>query len=375
MLKELKEKSTKQTRVAVIICVIISIGLFACAWFTGFHVLLNGKVDLYDLKDDEIGKQKQYVKAEIFAVMDYYVYTTEDGETKEKEYIIPVGEKSYIGLVARGYNMKKCDELIQETTKYFNGESKELSEYLWVEGTILPMSEESLKYYKQYYATLGWSEEELKAFLPYYLKIDYIGMFDASFLYLLCILAVVPILIAIWKILKNARGGYYKMVTDYCKKAPNYDHAMAELDRFYHATAPVYGFRIARDFFMAPNGVKTILFESRELLWAYLVTTTHRTNGIKTGTTYSIKLNLRDGKRYDITLTKAQVEDLLQVIAQRLPYVFIGYDKELDKAYKQSSGRQELIAAADRRMAEMNMAETGMPEMNMPEMNMPGINM
>lgn len=369
MLKELKEKSTKQTRAAVIICVLISIALVACAWFTGFHVLLNGKVDLKDLKDEEIGKQKQYVKANIFIVMDYYAYTEEDGETKEKEYIIPVGEKSYMGLVARGDNMKKCDELMQETEKYFNGESKKFSEYLWVEGTILPMSEESLKYYKQYYVTLGWSEEELEAFLPYYLKIDYIGMFDASFLYLLCILAVVPILIAIWKIVKNARGGYYKMVTDYCKKAHNYDHAMAELDRFYHATAPVYGFRIARNFFMAPSGVKTILFESRELLWAYKITTTHRTNGIKTGTSYSVMLKLRNGRNYNIGLGEQQVEDVLEVIGQRLPFVFIGYDKELERAYNNTQRRQELIAAADGRIAEMNMPEMSMPEMNMPEMN------
>lgn len=165
------------------------------------------------------------------------------------------------------------------------------------------------------------------------------------------------------------------MVTDYCKKAHNYDQAMAELERFYQATAPIYGFRIAGDFFMAPCGIKTIFFESRELLWTYLVTTTHRTNGIKTGTTYSIKLNLRNGKSYDITLTKEQVEELLQVIAQRLPYVFVGYDKELERAYKQSQGRQELSAATDRRMAEMNMAESGMPEINMPEINMPGMNM
>ncbi|MBD5105885.1 MAG: hypothetical protein HDT41_02720 [Lachnospiraceae bacterium] len=369
MLKELKEKSTKQTRVAVILCVIISIALVAVAWFTGFHVLLNGKVDLDDLKDDEIGKQKQYVKAKIFTVMDYYAYTEEDGETKEKEYIIPVGEKSYMGLVARGDNMKKCDELMQETEKYFNGESKEFSEYLWVEGTILPMSEESLKYYKQYYVTLGWSEEELEAFLPYYLGVNEIDGLDKDILYFLCVLAVVPILIAIWKIVKNARGGYYKMITEYCKKAPNYDQAMAELERFYQATAPVHGFRVARDFIMAPNGVKTILLESKELLWAYPVTTTHRTNGIKTGTSYSVMLKLRDGRNYNIGLGKQQVEDVIAMIGQRLPFVFIGYDKELEKAYNYSKRRQELIAAADRRIAEMDMAEMGMPKMNMPEMN------
>ncbi len=375
MLKELKEKSAKQTRAAVIVCVIISVALLAFVWFTGFHVLLNGKVDLYDLKDDEIGTKQQYVKAEIYMVMDYYAYTTEDGETKEKEYIIPVGEESCIGLVARYDNMNKCDELIEETEKYMNGETEGIIVPLQVEGTILPMSEDSLKYYKQYYASLGWSEEDLEAFLPYYLKIDYIGSYEAGFLYFVCVLAAVPILIAIWKIVKNSKGGYYSMVTDYCKKAHNYDQAMAELERFYQATAPVYGFRISRDFFMAPCGVKTIFFESRELLWTYLVTTTHRTNGIKTGTTYSIKLNLRDGKSYDISLTKAQVEELLQVIARRLPYVFVGYDKELEKAYRKSPGRQELSAAADRRMAEMNMAEGGMPEINMPEMNMPGMNM
>lgn len=369
MLKELKEKSTKQTRNAVIICVIISIALVAVAWFTGFHVLVNGKVNLYDLKDEEIGKQKQYVSADIYAIMDYYAYTTTDGKTTEKEYIIPVGEKSYIGLVVRGNDMKKCDEIMQETADYLNGESEQLPKSLQVEGTIMPMSEDSLKYYKQYYVATGWSEEELEAFLPYYLGVNEIGGLDKDILYFLCVLAVVPILIAIWKIVKNARGGYYKMITEYCKKAPNYDQAMAELERFYQATAPVHGFRVARDFIMAPNGVKTILLESKELLWAYKITTTHRTNGIKTGTSYSVMLKLRNGRNFNLGLGEQQVEDVLAIIGQRLPFVFIGYDKELERTYNHSKRRQELIVAADRRIAEMDMTEMSMPEMNMPEMN------
>ncbi|MBD5544235.1 MAG: hypothetical protein HDR01_08375 [Lachnospiraceae bacterium] len=366
MLQELKEKSSKQTKTAVIICLIISVALLVGAWFAGLSELAKGTANLNDLMDDEIGKR--YVKADIYAVMDYYAYTTEDGETVEKEYIIPVGEESYMGLVVRDSNIRKCDELIEATTAYMNGEIDTLSTPFHVKGTILPMEEESLKYYKQYYEAIGWTDEELEVFLPYYLKVDYIGEWHCSGIYLICLLALIPILIAIWKILKNARGGYYKMVTAYCKKAPDYDRAMADLDRFYRTTAPVHGFRIARDFFMAPNGSNVLLLESKELLWAHQVTTTHRTNGIKTGTSYSIKLNLRSGKNYNIGLSEQQVQDVLEAIGRTLPFVFIGYDDELSAAYHRR--RQELIAAADRRMAEMNM-----PEMNMPEMNMPGMNM
>lgn len=369
MLKELKEKSTKQTRGVAIFCAVISIALLIGAWFAGFHVLVKGKTYLNEMKDEEIGKEKQYVEADIYAIMDYYAYTTEDGKTTEKEYIIPVGEKSYIGLVVKYSSIEKCDEMVQETLDYMNGESEQLPTAFRVKGTILPMEEESFKYYKQYYEAIGWSEEEQEAFLPYYLKVDFIGTWHCSGLYLICILAVVPILIAVWKIVKNARGGYYKMITEYCKKAPNYDQAMAELERFYQATAPVHGFRIARDFIMAPNGASTILLESKELLWAYKITTTHRTNGIKTGTSYSVMLKLRNGRNFNLGLGEQQVEDVLAMIGQRLPFVFIGYDKELERAYNNSQRRQELIAAADGRIAEMNMAEMGMPEMNMPEMN------
>ncbi|MCM1161061.1 MAG: hypothetical protein NC412_07540 [Roseburia sp.] len=369
MLQELKEKSTKHTRGAVIVCVIISVALLVGAWFAGFNVLVKGKAYLNEMKDEEFGKEKQYVEADIYAIMDYYAYTTEDGKTTEKEYIIPVGEESYIGLVVKKSNLDQCDKIVQQTLDYMNGESEEISNVLHVKGTILPMSEDSLKYYKQYYEAIGWSEEELKAFLPYYLKVDYIGSCHCSGIYMLCIFAAIPVLIAVWKLLKNARGGYYKMVTQYCKKAPDYDRAMAELERFYQATAPVYGFRIARDFIMAPNGADTILIESKELLWAYKITTTHRTNGIKTGTSYSVMLKLRNGKNYNLGLSEQQVEDILEIIGQRLPFVFIGFDRELERAYNNKNSRQELIAAADRRIAEMNMAENDMLQMNMPEMN------
>lgn len=350
MLKELKAKSMKRGMITAGILIAIALVLAIVMWFLGLHYLFGTKGNLDTMKDEEIGEM--YAEGEIYAIMDYYAYTTEDSKTVEKEYFIPVGEESYIGLVAPKAYLEQCDKLMKETQDYMSGESDTISSTFRVKGTILPMESSSLKYYKEYYEELGWDDEETEVFLPYYLKIEYIGEYHNSFYYLVGVLAGALVIIAVCIILKNVSGANQKMIVKYCKKSGNYDATMAKLDKFYYSVSPVQGVRISPEFFMSPFGNSTLLLESKEILWAYQVTTTHRTNGIKTGTSYSLMLKLRSGKYYQVAFDGEQaVLQVLQYIENTIPFVIIGYTDELQKVY--SKNRQEMIAEADRRIAEM----------------------
>ena len=82
-----------------------------------------------------------------------------------------------------------------------------------------------------------------------------------------------------------------------------------------------------------------------EIVWAYQKTTTHRTNGIKTGTTYSVVLNAINKKKYEAQhiFEKRQFDisaagesgalEILEYINEVMPWVVLGYDNDLSRLY------------------------------------------
>lgn len=350
MLKDLKKLSLKKTITQAIFWLAIGSIALCFAWFSGLHYLTKGPVNLNEMADENI--KEGYVQGQIYAIMDYYEYTTnEDDDTIEKQYFIPVGEKSYIGLVANREYMSACDKLMKESQDYLEGTREQIDSIFHVTGTILPMNSESFKFYQDYYTELGVAENGEEIFLPYYLKIDYVGKFHKDFYYVLGIVAGLSLVIAIWLVVTNAMGRNQEMVTDYCKKAADYEHAMRLLEEFYYSTTPVWGIRVSPKFFMAPKGRIVLLLETGEILWAYQSTTTHRTNGIKTGTTYDIILRLKNGLQYKIPVKNdAAAQEVLQYIADAVPYIVIGYDDQIEQLYYEN--RQEMINEQERRKQE-----------------------
>ena len=72
------------------------------------------------------------------------------------------------------------------------------------------------------------------------------------------------------------------------------------------------------------------------MVWAYQSTTTHRTNGIKTGTTYALMV-FAEGYKNALLVSvpdEQTAQDILQKIKERFPWVMLGYSKELEKMYK-----------------------------------------
>ncbi len=106
-----------------------------------------------------------------------------------------------------------------------------------------------------------------------------------------------------------------------------------------YASAPVLNkgneLRIGKTFLFYLDGSKPRLIKNDSIVWAYQKTTTHRTNGIKTGTTYSILIYLADKKTRDISVnSEAVAKEVLQCMEQNIPRAVLGYSEELNRIYR-----------------------------------------
>jgi hypothetical protein len=86
-----------------------------------------------------------------------------------------------------------------------------------------------------------------------------------------------------------------------------------------------------------------------DLVWFYQKVTTHRTNGIPTGKTYSTVLYDRAGRSFEMNAKEAQVENVMTILYDKAPWAVTGYSDELQAMWKKQ--RASLVAQVDERRA------------------------
>jgi hypothetical protein len=87
-----------------------------------------------------------------------------------------------------------------------------------------------------------------------------------------------------------------------------------------------------------------------DIVWLYLKVTQHRTNGVNTGKTYSVVIWDRHGANISTTGKEAVMSDLLSVVSQRAPWALVGYNVDVETAWK--SNRGSVLSAVERRRQE-----------------------
>ncbi len=76
------------------------------------------------------------------------------------------------------------------------------------------------------------------------------------------------------------------------------------------------------------------MLSNEKIVWAFQRTTTHRTNGIKTGTTYEIALKNYEKKNFQVSVPNEQTgQEILQYIVEAMPWVVVGYNNDLNKMF------------------------------------------
>lgn len=350
MFKALKRSNLLSNGFAAI-CFLAATIILSAVCFKGLVSLVSPKANLDELQADQI-QEGMIVKSTVYFVMDYYAYTTEDNKVTEKEYLIPVGEAEYMGLVVRGGKIKKLDANIDPTWEYLEGTIAAADKLVPVEvtGTIRPITGESLGFYKAYVKDTGLTEEEQEIFLPLELNTNYIGNWNKTTLIGLSIFTFFIFVLGVIYLILALVGGTASKVRAYCKSTGSEEYTMQKLEQFYANTEPFHKkLRVSDDYILFISGGSSAFAPADKLIWMYQHVVKHTLYYvIPIGKTYTIRLNLSDGKMTQIPCKNRQeCELLLEYLSQRLPHVLVGYTDELNRAYQKD--REGLIRAVAHR--------------------------
>lgn len=337
MLEELKRKSLKDRIVTILILIAVSVGLLFATDF-GALKAVQGCKPLEDLSVDELNGQ--YVNTEVYFIYDWYAGTqsvnksTNKKTITEKEYIIPIGENEFMGLLVEKKYLDQAEDLMKDSQKILEGKTQEFGESFYVKGTIMPMNEKSLGYYHDVIGYDEYEPEEQELFLPLVLKADYLGRTNQGLTWLLTAVALLSLIGALWMLIGSLTGWFQKDIRVFCQASGSPETTMEQLEAFYHNTEPTNGIRMGQ-FLMFEHGGRDTVVNSSDIVWAYLRTVQHRTNGIPTGKTYGVLLRTRNPKKsYEISMKNEDAaRDTLNALHSVYPQMVLGYTPELEKLY------------------------------------------
>ncbi len=203
-------------------------------------------------------------------------------------------------------------------------------------GKIKKLNSEEYKYFEEFWRDNEFTENEIEELtLPYYISmVDKTGNNVISFL-----IFGAGLFLLVWGILRivRASNGFYLKKLRADITAAGYSAESVESD-FASATSfcKKGDIRVGRLFSYVDlnSSVPRAIFNGK-ILWAYQNTTTHRTNGIKTGTTYSIVFYV-DGQKNPFNISvpsEAASQEILQKMSTMFPWIIVGYSEELKKLY------------------------------------------
>lgn len=331
MFEELKKKSFRSSLILTIILACIGLAL-AIHFALGAWYVTTGYVPFVDLTPEEISNQ--WVAVDLEDNYGSFADTTEKRDNRPATviniyYVIATGD--YYDLDYRYMAVNVPASYEKRMDKMANGEN---SGPIFLSGRILKMDDKVYRYFKDYFLEAGFTEEEFEAqTIPYYLKV-YANETSENIGTMVAFLAgVVLIFIAILRIIMAASGGYMKRLKEDIASI-GVSETTAESD-WNSATQIAKNIRLGRLFTFYMEGSKPRAIPNTKIIWAYQNTTTHRTNGIKTGTTYSVMLWV-DGRKNAFNLSvpnEATAQEMLKRYGATLPWVVVGYSEDLRKMY------------------------------------------
>lgn len=339
MLESLRKKAFKKALVSSVIMIVIGAGLMI---FMGKHAFyaVFGYVTFEDLEPDQI--HNQLVDLSITQAIDTFMYEEEVNSDTGRRISVTA---YYYAFYTGGENLdldyaimsikvpSDYHSTMEKITDYYYEEKDFYPTPLHLSGEIKKMDAEQLQYFKEYF---GLSDAEFNELcIPYYVNVFKNKSSENAMAILICGAGLVLLIIGLIRIFRSASGSSMKKLMDDLAQA-GCSEASAESD-YNSAVSYVKNgdTKIGRLFTYYMSGSSPRAIPNTKLIWAYQTTTTHRTNGIKTGTTYSVMLYV-DDSRNCVTLpmpNEAVTQDFLRKINDTFPWVVVGYSDELKKMF------------------------------------------
>lgn len=333
MFETLKKKSLKSSLLGTIAYAII--GILLTAYFsTGAWYVVTGYAAFINLKPEEISNQWVALELErnygCFAEKTETNSSTHSTKTTGLYYVIATGDDYAVDYRFMGIRVPAKYESQMDKLMYANGSS----DSLFLSGRIEEMNDSEYRYFKEYMLDAGFSEEELEeAALPYYIMVfgDETSMNVMTMIGFL--LGLLFLIVAVCRIVKALTGGYLKKLKKDIASV-NVSEASAESD-WNSALEICKDVKVGRLFTYYIWNNKPRAIPNTKVLWAYQNTTTHRTNGIKTGTTYSVMIWI-DGQKNAtqvLVANEASAQSMLKRFSNMFPWMVLGYSDDLRKMF------------------------------------------
>ena len=256
----------------------------------------------------------------------YYVIWTGDEDATDFKYMsikVPVEYK------------KQMEEIAT------NSANETFSEPLHMVGHIHKLGSEEYRYFQEYFLEGDFSESEIEEYtLPYYIDISGTSAVNGSDLLFVIFICVGGffILWGIVRLIKAVTGSYMKHFNNGIQEA-GYSESAIESDMNHATGFHKNDIRLGNlCFYFGLNSTVPHAIPVSKLHWAYQTTTTHRTNGIKTGTTYAIVIRA-DVKGGNFTIAipdNGTAQAILDQINVKYPWVVVGFSNELVKMYNKN---------------------------------------
>ncbi|MGN0376758.1 MAG: DUF6709 family protein [Suilimivivens sp.] len=342
MLERLKKRSVKKILPSVIVLMVMGLALIGIE-FSNLKSLMRGHVKFETLEPDEINEDlivDASIDINFGAFIEEYEENTKTHITRTTNlyYVIWTGDENsedykYMGIKVSAVDESKMEAMAVAAYNY------EYSDPIQYSGAINRMSSEEYEYFKDYFLESGWTEEEVEEYtLPYYISVGALTGGAASSVYVIIALGGIFILAGLIALIYAMAGGG---LSSFKKQMEN--SGLSEMDVEYeYESARVFNkkndLRIGKrlTFFLA--GSKPRLIVNDQIIWAYQQNTTHRTNGIKTGTSYQILVYQMNSKKASgINIPNETVGgEILKYMIETMPRAVVGYSDELMKLYRKN---------------------------------------
>lgn len=341
MIEALKKKSFKSSLILSIILTIA--GAFLTVYYANDTLTaITGFKTFEDLEPDEI--RNQLVEIDVTANFGCYMEeysentTTHLRTTTDLYYVIWTGDANatdfrYMTIKVPAKWESEMEEIAENTY------NEMYSAPLHFVGKIHKLSSKEYEYFEEYFTESGWSAADVEDMtLPYYIDVmgTYVTPGSYSIYVLLFVVGVILLIYGIYRIVKGARGGYLKKFRkDY--ESAGYSESSIDSDLnsavSYTKNGSIKIGRLCTYYNLTGTVPRAI--PNNKIMWTYQNTTTHRTNGVKTGVTYSVMVYV-EGNKNAFTISvpnEATAQDILKKINEMLPWVVVGYSDELRKLF------------------------------------------
>ncbi|MCM1063322.1 MAG: hypothetical protein NC420_02430 [Eubacterium sp.] len=338
MFDALKKKSLKSSLFLTILLALIGGGMMI-GFATGAWYVVTGYVSFVDLEPDEISNQ--WVALELKENWGAFAETTEKRQgslekTLNVYYIILTGDDYATDFRYMAVSVPASYEKKMESMKEYGAYDNPL----FLSGRIRKMGDDIYGWFKEYLMAGGFTEEDLEQYtLPYYIQVYANEPMENACTLGAFLVGLLLVVIAVVRLLKAMNGSFLKKLKEDIASI-NVSETSAESD-WNSAREICKDVKIGRLFTYYMEGSKPRAIPNTKILWAYQNTTTHRTNGIKTGTTYSVMIWV-DGWKNAATIgmpNEATAQEMLKYFAAQFPWVVLGYSDELRKMYKNNLGQ------------------------------------